>query len=300
MLTIFENMVMIKITLWKEMMQMYRILIVDDEQIERDGVAFLINKYHYPFQIYTQSNGKNAMDFLHENQVDIICTDIKMPFMDGLELCAQARKLYPNIYLVLLTAYSDFEYARQAIREKVDEYLLKPVEIEEFQRVMENLLKKLDQRNEEKNRQRDLINRYKSGDGEFRKNVINDIVARMEEEIRTDADTFLFSNNQIVQSAAEIINREYASNITLEELSSRLHVSKGYLSTLFKEETTISIMQYITLLRMNRAEHLLRHTSMKVNEIAEAVGYHDSSYFGLQFKKFYGISPFQYRNGGAE
>ncbi len=279
---------------------MYRILIVDDEQIERDGVAFLINKYHFPFQVFTQNNGKNAMEFLQTTSVDIICTDIKMPFMDGLELCAQARKLYPHVCLVLLTAYSDFEYARQAIREKVDEYLLKPVEINEFQKVMESLLKKLEQRDEEKNRQRDLISRYKSGDSEFRKNVMNDIVAQMEKEIKTDAETFLFSNNQIVRSAVEIINREYASNITLEELSNRLHVSKGYLSTLFKEETTISVMQYITLLRMNRAEHLLRHTSMKVNEIADAVGYHDASYFGLQFKKLYGISPFQYRNGGAE
>ena len=279
---------------------MYRILIVDDEQIERDGVAFLINKYHFPFQVFTQNNGKNAMEFLQTTSVDIICTDIKMPFMDGLELCAQARKLYPHVCLVLLTAYSDFEYARQAIREKVDEYLLKPVEINEFQKVMESLLKKLEQRDEEKNRQRDLISRYKSGDSEFRKNVMNDIVAQMEKEIKTDAETFLFSNNQIVRSAVEIINREYASNITLEELSNRLHLSKGYLSTLFKEETTISVMQYITLLRMNRAEHLLRHTSMKVNEIADAVGYHDASYFGLQFKKLYGISPFQYRNGGAE
>ena len=279
---------------------MYRILIVDDDQIERDGVAFLINKYHFPFQVFTQNNGKNAMEFLQTTSVDIICTDIKMPFMDGLELCAQARKLYPHVCLVLLTAYSDFEYARQAIREKVDEYLLKPVEINEFQKVMESLLKKLEQRDEEKNRQRDLISRYKSGDSEFRKNVMNDIVAQMEKEIKTDAETFLFSNNQIVRSAVEIINREYASNITLEELSNRLHVSKGYLSTLFKEETTISVMQYITLLRMNRAEHLLRHTSMKVNEIADAVGYHDASYFGLQFKKLYGISPFQYRNGGAE
>lgn len=279
---------------------MYRILVVDDEQIERDGVAFLLDKYHFPFQVYMQNNGKNAMDFLKSNPVDIICTDIKMPFMDGLELCAQARILYPHVCLVLLTAYSDFEYARQAIREKVDEYLLKPVDLAEFQKVMESLLTKLGQRKEEKYRQRDLINKYKKGDGEFRKNVMNDIVARMEDEIRTDADTFLFSSNQIVRNAAEIINQNYASNITLEGLAGQLHVSKGYLSTLFKEETTISVMQYITLLRMNRAEHLLRHTSMKVNEIAEAVGYHDASYFGLQFRKLYGISPFQYRNGGSE
>lgn len=118
----------------------YRILIVDDEAIEREGVSFLLRKFSYPFEIFTQNNGKNALEFLQETPVDILCTDIKMPFMDGLELCQEARKLYPDIFLVLLTAYSDFDYAKRAIHVRANEYLLKPVVVEEFRAVMDSLL----------------------------------------------------------------------------------------------------------------------------------------------------------------
>ena len=267
----------------------YRILIVDDEAIEREGVSFLLRKFSYPFEIFTQNNGKNALEFLQETPVDILCTDIKMPFMDGLELCQEARKLYPDIFLVLLTAYSDFDYAKRAIHVRANEYLLKPVVVEEFRAVMDSLLQ---------DRKRSIVSRYRSGDELTRHQLMNTLVVQMEQEIREGTDTFLSSSNPLIRSAIDIITREYASNLTVEEIAGRLNVSRSYLSALFKEETTISVMQYITLMRMNRAEHLLRNTSMKVSEIAEAVGYHDASYFGLQFKKLYGMSPAQFRNGG--
>lgn len=281
---------------------MYRMLIVDDEQIERDGVSFLIQKFAYPFEIFTQNNGRNALEFLRHTPVDVICTDIKMPFMDGLQLCEEARKLYPQISLILLTAYSDFEYARRAIRVRADEYLLKPVDIEEFQKVMGSVLQKLDGRQEESAHRRRLIDSYRSTeDDALRRQVMNRLISQMEQEVRTDSETVLFSKNQLVRSAVEIINREYTNaDLTLASLAQRLQVSKGYLSSLFKEETTVSLTQYITLLRMNRAERLLKNTSMKINEVAEAVGYRDASYFGLQFKRLYGVSPAQFRNGGAE
>lgn len=276
----------------------YRILIVDDEAIEREGVSFLLRKFSYPFEIFTQNNGKNALAFLRETPVDILCTDIKMPFMDGLELCDEAKALYPDLFLVLLTAYSDFDYAKRAIHVKADEYLLKPVVVEEFRAVIDSLLRKLDSRREEQDRKRSIVSRYRSGDESTRNQLMNTLVLQMEQEIRGGTDALLTGSNPLIRSAVDIIIREYSSNLTVEEIAGRLNVSRSYLSALFKEETTISVMQYITLMRMNRAEHLLRNTSMRVGEIAEAVGYHDASYFGLQFKKLYGMSPAQFRNGG--
>lgn len=275
---------------------MYRFLIVDDEAIEREGVQFLLNKFGYSFEVFTRNNGRTALEFLKETPVDILCTDIKMPFMDGLELCEAAKRLYPNLCCVLLTAYSDFEYAKRAIHVGADDYLLKPVIAREFKELIDKLIAKLDERQKEEDDRRHLISRYKDADEELRKQLMDSLILQMKHEVRNNADTFLFSSNQLVRNAAEIINREYASDVTLESIAARLQVSKGYLSTLFKEETGVSVMQYITLMRMNRAEHLLRNTSMKINEVAEAAGYHDASYFGMQFKKIYGMSPFQYRN----
>ena len=273
----------------------YRILIVDDEAIEREGVSFLLRKFSYPFEIFTQNNGKNALEFLQETPVDILCTDIKMPFMDGLELCQEARKLYPDIFLVLLTAYGEFDYAKRAIHVRANEYLLKPVVVEEFRTVMDSLLQKLDSRREEQEHKRSLVNCYRNGSDAVRQQLMNTMMLQLDESPSRGGN---YDGNFLIRNAIDIIIREYASDLTVEEIAGRLNVSRSYLSALFKEETTISVMQYITLMRMNRAEHLLRNTSMKVNEIAEAVGYHDASYFGLQFKKLYGMSPAQFRNGG--
>lgn len=275
---------------------MYRILVVDDEHLERDGVSYLINKFSYPLEIFTANNGKNALEFLKKTKVDIVCTDIRMPFMDGLELCEHVRELYPDVFLILLTAYSDFEYAKKAIKVQVNEYLLKPVVIDEFRSIMDKAVERLDTREKERMRKQEWMDSYKSADDDSLRQLMDRIMTHMEQEIRNQSDTFIYSKHPLIKSALDIINREYANDISLEEVADRLKTSKGYLSSLFKTETTISMIQYVTLLRMNKAEHLLRNSVMHINDIAEAVGYHDASYFSVQFKKLYGKTPKEYRN----
>lgn len=276
---------------------MYKILIVDDEELERDGVTYLINKFSYPFEIFTANNGKNALEFLKKTKVDILCTDIKMPFMDGIELCGHVRELYPDIYQILLTAYSDFAYAKKAIKLQVNEYLLKPVVISEFRSIMDKVVKELDERESEYARKWELVESYKNADDDSFRQIMDRIVTQVEQEIRTNSDTVIYSRHPLIRNAVDIINREYANDITQEDVAMRLNISKGYLSALFKAETSISMVQYITLLRMNKAEHLLRNSSVRISDIAEAVGYHDASYFGVQFRKLYGKTPAEYRNG---
>ena len=276
---------------------MYKILIVDDEELERDGVTYLINKFSYPFEIFTANNGKNALEFLKKTKVDILCTDIKMPFMDGIELCGHVRELYPDIYQILLTAYSDFAYAKKAIKLQVNEYLLKPVVISEFRSIMDKVVKELDERESEYARKWELVESYKNADDDSFRQIMDRIVTQVQQEIRTNSDTVIYSRHPLIRNAVDIINREYANDITQEDVAMRLNISKGYLSALFKAETSISMVQYITLLRMNKAEHLLRNSSVRISDIAEAVGYHDASYFGVQFRKLYGKTPAEYRNG---
>ena len=275
---------------------MYKILIVDDEELEREGIMYLINKFSYPVEIFTANNGKNAFEFLKKTKVDILCTDIKMPFMDGIELCGHVRELYPEIIPILLTAYNDFEYAKQAIKLQVNEYLLKPVVISEFCSIMDKVIKELDERENEYARKLELIKCYKNADDDSFRQLMDRIVTQIEQEVRTNTDTIIFSKHPLIKNAVDIINREYANDITQEEVARRLNISKGYLSALFKTETSISMVQYITLLRMNKAEHLLRNSAIHISDIAEAVGYNDASYFGMQFKKLYAKSPAEFRN----
>ncbi|WP_309119800.1 response regulator [Paenibacillus sp.] len=111
---------------------MYRILIVDDERIEREGIRNLIRKLQLELDPITAENGEAALEIVRSQRVDIVITDIKMPFMDGLELSEKIREEKPDIELIIYSAFNEFEYARRAMRTNVSNYLLKPIQVPEF------------------------------------------------------------------------------------------------------------------------------------------------------------------------
>ena len=107
---------------------MYRVLIVDDEKIEREGIRFLLSDEKDKWEIYEAANGKQALQVLREHDIDILLTDVKMPHMDGLELAARARKENENLKTIIFSGYNDFSFAQEAIRNGVCDYVLKPVD----------------------------------------------------------------------------------------------------------------------------------------------------------------------------
>lgn len=279
---------------------MYTILVVDDEQIERDGVAFLLQKLGYPFRIFTQCNGKAALEFLQGTSVDVICSDIKMPFMDGLDFCEAAKKQYPGVKVVILTAYNDFEYTKRAIRFHVDDYIMKPVVIPEFKSVMDRILSELDANRAEREKKYQLVKLYQTSTPEQRAGILEEMMGELKGEFLKNSDEEepkVTSAHTAIKAVMEIIEKEYASDLTLDELAERVCLSKGYLSNLFKSEIGMSITQYITLLRMQKAHKLLLTTNMKLGDIGEVVGYHNHSYFCLTFKKYYGVTAQSLRRG---
>lgn len=287
---------------------MYRMLVVDDEKIERDGVCFLVEKYSYPFEIVQKSNGKEAEDYLKENKVDLLLSDIKMPFMDGLELCAAARMLYPGLKIVLLTAYNDFEYTKKAIMVKVDDYIMKPVIVADFCSLMENIVEDLDKREQAAKRRKRMLSSYRTAQGAIKEKLFEEIVAEINLALGSESTELLstdtgqqdnLSDKFVIKKALEIIDKEYTTDIHPAEIAQRLNFSRGYLSTMFRNETGLSLMQYLTMVKMNMAQKLLIESAMKVNEIAAAVGYNDISYFGMVFKKTFGMTPAKFRNNGA-
>ena len=120
---------------------MFHALIVDDERIEREGIRFLIRKHGLPVDVAEAANGEKALTYLLENKVDILITDIKMPFMDGLQLAAKARELDRSLKIVILSAFGEFDYAKRAIPLQIAHYLLKPIEVSEFLDVMRQVIR---------------------------------------------------------------------------------------------------------------------------------------------------------------
>lgn len=148
---------------------MYRILIADDEKIERAGIRFLLDQMGQEFEIFEAVNGKEALEWLEQNQADILITDVKMPFVNGIELLEQVTKRCPDMKKVIFSGYGEFEYARQAMRFGVEEYILKPVDPEEFNRVMEKAVADLDSEKREESR--------KAAEGSFFKEyILNSVV----------------------------------------------------------------------------------------------------------------------------
>lgn len=131
---------------------MYRVLIVDDEKIERTGIRFLLGQLDQEFEISEAVNGREALEWLRNQEADILMTDVKMPFMNGIELLEQVSRLYPGMKKMVFSGYGEFEYARQAMRLGVAEYILKPVDPAEFKTAMAKILKSLEGSRQEENR----------------------------------------------------------------------------------------------------------------------------------------------------
>lgn len=129
---------------------MYRVLIVDDEKVERNGIRFLLRQQEFPLEVKEAENGKRAVEMLKKESFDILLTDIKMPFMDGIELIAKVRPLYTDMMIVIFSGYSDFEYAKSAIKYDVKDYILKPVDPAEFKYTLEKVVGELKEKREQK------------------------------------------------------------------------------------------------------------------------------------------------------
>ena len=136
------------------------ILIVDDEAIERKGLIMLLKREKIDAQIREASNGKQALDKLEEKPADLMLTDIKMPFMDGLELTDICSKKYPDMRMVIFSGYGEFEYARKAMNSGVTNYILKPVDPSEFHKTIEKVTKEMNEaaiEHENRDRRSDFI-----------------------------------------------------------------------------------------------------------------------------------------------
>lgn len=120
---------------------MYQLLLVEDENIIRNGLRHIIEKLHLKdVHILEACNGLEAVEIAKKEKPHIIITDIRMPFMDGLELIETLKKLLPNTGFIILSGYSEFEYARTAISLGVTEYLLKPINKEQLTTALYKLL----------------------------------------------------------------------------------------------------------------------------------------------------------------
>lgn len=119
---------------------MYSILIADDEKKEREGIITLLKRYGFDLAITQAANGEEALKEFQKRKFDILLTDIKMPFMDGIQLIKEVQKRGWNPVCIIYSAYGEFEYAQNAISLGVLEYLLKPIRLDAFEELFHKVI----------------------------------------------------------------------------------------------------------------------------------------------------------------
>lgn len=133
-----------------------KVLIVDDEPIICQGLRQTVPWHEIGAEIIGVAyDGEEALEFIEQTEVDLVLSDVKMPVMDGLLLAEQISNRFPDIKLLIISGYGEFEYAKRAIKYGVKDYLLKPVEIDELMRIIKEIHEEIVQ--ERKNELRSML-----------------------------------------------------------------------------------------------------------------------------------------------
>ncbi len=128
---------------------MYSIVFAEDEKTTRENICRVIDWERYGFVICaTASDGEEALQAVQRYRPEVLITDIRMPFMDGLELSKQAKKVVPSIKIIILSGFMEFGYAQDAIRIGVQDYIVKPVTPDKLIRILVKLNEQLQEEND--------------------------------------------------------------------------------------------------------------------------------------------------------
>lgn len=169
----------------------YRVLLADDEEEVLHSIHRQIDWDSFGFEIAgTFFNGRDVMEFLETKEADIVITDIRMPFMDGIELAKNIREKYPQIKVIIISGYGDFHYAKEAMAYQVADYILKPINAKELRTVLERIRRTLEQKLEERKNMQILKRKYQENLPVLRENLLNRMIAgdvrkeRIKEEMK--------------------------------------------------------------------------------------------------------------------
>lgn len=169
---------------------MIKVFLVDDEVVIREGIrtSFPWDETEYTL-VGEAPDGEIALSMIRDTNPDILITDIRMPFMDGIELCRTVRARMPWIGIIILSGYDEFEYARKGIQLGVKEYLLKPISAEELREVLDRVSETMKKEKLERERSEHLRRRIESGEQFLKDKLLSALFSEEGEE--ADADTII-------------------------------------------------------------------------------------------------------------
>lgn len=252
----------------------YRILIADDnEEIRRYIRQELTPDYH----ITECNNGQEAFEQIIKDAPDALISDVMMPEMDGMTLCRKIRQniLVSHIPVILLTAKINEESNLEALEGGVDAYITKPFNIDVLKKTIRNVI-------------------YRH---ELIKNTFN---GSMEQTDKVQPIEVQSPDEKLIARVMAIINKEMANpNLSVEMIAAEAGISRVHLYRKIKEFTNQSPRNFIRNVRLKQAALLLAQKHHNITEVAEAVGFANTTHFSTAFKELFGVSPTIYMEQSA-
>ena len=235
------------------------ILIVEDEPRASRGLKNLIESAGAQYEVVGEAlDGREALEMMHTLEPDVVMTDIRMPVMDGMSLIRAARSQNRKSRFVIISAYEEFDIARQALSLGVEDYLVKPLMAED----VHSMLEKLEKRENGKNwgtDSKDLKSRYPNA-------------------------------HPLILKALRIIEESYASRVTQKDLAADLGVTAEYFSYLFAKSIGVNFARFLRQYRIEKAKQLLAEGTLPAEDVCYKTGFTDPKYFGKCFKEETGKS----------
>jgi two-component system response regulator YesN len=251
---------------------MLKVLIAEDEDIIRKGLAYTIDWLSIGYVLAGEAaNGEEGIEKIRELKPDVVLADIMMPKVNGLEMIRRAREEV-RFKSVILTSYAEFDYAKEAIELKAYDYLMKPVDVDKLKEVMLKLQVEINQENE-----KELVFQQKN--------------QGMDIELLSCGD---FYKNHYVKKTIDFIKERYIEKISIESISEELEVSSSYLSRKFKEETGHTYLDFLNMYRVQQAIRLLDEGIYRVYQVSDMTGFSDYKHFCTVFKRYTKTSPTEF------
>ena len=242
---------------------MMRILIAEDEQRARRGLKNVISSISDEYRIVAEvSDGRQALEMMQIVKPDVVFTDLKMPYMGGIELIKAAQAAGMQAKYVIVSAYEEFEYARQAITLGVKDYLVKPITVDEVKNVMFRLEAEPHTEWQGSTQSQSLKQKY------------------------PDA-------HPLVRKALSFIETGYATKVNQKELADNLGISQEYFCYLFNKDVGETFSKFLKKYRIETAKKLLL-TGVPKEDVPYSVGFSDPKYFNKVFREITGASVAEY------
>jgi two-component system response regulator YesN len=247
-----------------------KLLIADDEQYIRTTLTQEIDWAKHGISLQgAATDGKESIELCRRYQPDVLLMDIRMPYFSGIEVMKQLKTELPKMRTILLSGWSDFEYAREAIKFGASNYLVKPCPDEEILDAVLVLFEEL--------------GFTRTGHKQASPSTVYD-KSIPKQSIR-----------HAIKLACEMIHRNLSIAVTLTEIAGEINMNPSAFSRLFRQEMNCSFSEYVTSARMNLAKKLLIESNIKIQDIAQKVGYVSVSHFVQVFGDYTGMTPGTFR-----